>query len=418
MKTAPPTAAPKITFAGRCCGEASAAIQVPMAGAAASPAAAAEALKTTQERTSLWLAAELELLQRLLYKIHAQHRKAHFFVKSRGVLAAAARLLRLLLLSCSVSDSQQQQQLIKQTRPLLTHEQPYLLPEQQLEFHQAEASTGLAFPRQQHALGLWGTLKQLLAAAFDIQQSVQHAAAAASQLLHLGYHVGVVLPLLAVYGRLAALGLSLSVAIEQQLQQQAEQLQSANDAAAVDVLLHWSESCRSACDGRGVSATRPLPAAAAAFAAARGGGLLVRNASIICLSETSAAAGAALASGSSGSSSLPRQFVAYAVSATPRLLARSITEEAVAREWAAAARGDDRSEGALETAASGETLETAEEGWLCVGRGLCGQQLFTQGAEEEGDEEEGEEEEPSGDFFGSGWEGVALLPPGSRGSTS
>ncbi|OEH78824.1 hypothetical protein cyc_01435 [Cyclospora cayetanensis] len=96
MKTAPPTAAPKITFAGRCCGEASAAIQ--------------------------------------------------------------------------------------------------------LEFHQAEASTGLAFPRQQHALGLWGTLKQLLAAAFDIQQSVQHAAAAASQLLHLGYHVGVVLPLLAVYG--------------------------------------------------------------------------------------------------------------------------------------------------------------------------------------------------------------------------
>ncbi|KAL8454640.1 hypothetical protein Emag_001348 [Eimeria magna] len=353
METASLLAAPNLTLGGRCGGAAPAATSTAAAAARAAAAAAAavapsspganaegslspavaQALQETREKTMLWLAAELELLQRLLYK-----------------------------------QQQLLQQLLRQTRPLLTHEQPRLLPSPPPQQQQ-----------QQQVEGFTRALDQLLAATADTQLSVHHAAAAASQLLHLGYHVGVVLPLLAVFGRLAALGVSLSVALEQQLRQNPEQLQqhlllhspaaaaaattktvvamtmavaraanseetaafasrtpqdsaaaaaAAADAAAAAMLLQWSESCRATCE-----ASPAVGKPEAAAAAAR-----VSN-------EPFQAAGIPLAIGSSSNSSssssptLPRKFVAYAVSATPRLIVRNVTEDAVFREWAAAARG-------------------------------------------------------------------------------
>ena len=193
--------------------------------------------------------------------------------------------------------------------------------------------------------------------------------------------------------RLAALGLSLTVDIEQQLQQSADQQQLPQqhqlipgdisaaavaatksvaavalavarasktdgalaartlhdaeeaDAAAADVLLQWSKSCRATCESAAAAAAKPVATTAAARK--------LRDSVQAHYSKTSAAL-----SCSSSSVTLPKQFVAYAVSAGPRTVARSITEEAVAREWAAAARG-------APYGGPCEDSEDMEEGWLC-----------------------------------------------------
>ncbi|KAL8274174.1 hypothetical protein Esti_002016 [Eimeria stiedai] len=484
METASLLAAPNLTLSGRCGGAAPAAASTAAAAAAAARAAAAsvmppspgataeaslspavaQALQETREKTMLWLAAELELLQRLLYKVSSSGSNSRSSSTRNSVAATALVQLNTggtaeashILTAGTPQQQQLQQQLLRQTRPLLTHEQPRLLPPQQQQ-------------QQQQVEGFTRALDQLLAATADTQLSVRHAAAAASQLLHLGYHVGVVLPLLAVFGyelllllqlhllllllcrgvrpfllmlpllhqaaqrlcccakvvlllpqgfaaaaaclpvligrsssvarsfplfrRLAALGVSLSVALEQQLQENPEQLQqhlllhspaaaaaattktvvamtiavaraakseeaaaaaashaphesAAADAAAAAVLLQWSESCRAAC-GTSASAGRPEAAAAARV-------------------SVEPPFRAAVADSSSSSTTLPRKFVAYAVSATPRLSSRNVTEDAVFREWAAAARGcaaldrlpDSVSEGLI-------TPDGADEDWTC-----------------------------------------------------
>ena len=119
METAAPAAALKVALAGRCCDPAAAAAAA--MAAAATPAAAvgevaplspavAQALQRTREKTTLWLAAELDLLQRLLYKVsdpwdrlhhHQQHRQQlllqQSLARSLSVVYPSTAVLLLLL---------------------------------------------------------------------------------------------------------------------------------------------------------------------------------------------------------------------------------------------------------------------------------------------------------------------------------
>ncbi|KEP60167.1 UNVERIFIED_CONTAM: hypothetical protein HHA_288370 [Hammondia hammondi] len=195
-------------------------------------------------RSPAWIASELLLLRRLLYKFKRQHSRAEFFQKAQTVSRVAQPLLSLLSLfspeglrAPSLGTHELLSSLLSRVHATSARRGgagdalPNTSPR---DGQQAEANAGAAHAgarasgregdrsgRSLHGVAktlLSFFLEALLARALHVQDATVHASSSAIQQVHLGYHLNLVLPLLAIYSRLLALVSALVGAAEHQVQ--------------------------------------------------------------------------------------------------------------------------------------------------------------------------------------------------------
>ncbi|CBZ51012.1 conserved hypothetical protein [Neospora caninum Liverpool] len=193
-------------------------------------------------RSPAWLVNELLLLKRLLYKFRRQHRRADFFQKAQSVCRATGPLLSLLGLFSQPAGALPSPKRHAFLAVFFSHVQAM----SQRRRRAAEAAqkcrgrgerggeSGIAANVSElgRAPGcaldatafLSSFVEELLGRALHLQDAAMHASSSAIQQVHLGYHLNLVLPLLAVYGRLLALASALVRAVEQQVTQQPQLL--------------------------------------------------------------------------------------------------------------------------------------------------------------------------------------------------
>ncbi|KFH12167.1 hypothetical protein TGMAS_288370, partial [Toxoplasma gondii MAS] len=196
-------------------------------------------------RSPAWIASELVLLRRLLYKFKRQHRRAEFFQKAQSVSRVAQPLVSLLSLfspeglraPCLRTDelvsswlSRVYASSARRGRAGDAQQNTSRSDGQEAEakVSAAQASAratgreGGRSGRSRHGVAktfLSFFLEALLARALHLQDATVHASSSAIQQVHLGYHLNLVLPLLAIYSRVLALVSALVGAAEHQVQQ-------------------------------------------------------------------------------------------------------------------------------------------------------------------------------------------------------